>query len=63
MAVCLRNGRDGVKNQNVGDISRQQIDTGPLILLLFSLLLDMICIANASCVTLAFAGVRKDGGG
>lgn len=31
MAVCLRDGREGVKNQNVKDISSQQIDTGPLI--------------------------------
>lgn len=31
MAVCLGNGREGVKNQNAEDISSQQIDTGPLI--------------------------------
>lgn len=31
MAVCLGEGREGVKNQNVEDISSQQIDTGPLI--------------------------------
>lgn len=31
MAVCLGDGREGVKNQNVEDISSQQIDTGPLI--------------------------------
>lgn len=31
MVVCLRKGREGVKNQNVEDISSQQIDTGPLI--------------------------------
>lgn len=32
MAVCLSDGREGVKNQIVEDISSQQIDTGPLIL-------------------------------
>lgn len=31
MVVCLGDGRQGVKNQNVEDISSQQIDTGPLI--------------------------------
>lgn len=49
-------GRQGVKNQNVEDISSQQIDTGPLILgslFFFSPLLDMICIANGSSVALA----------
>lgn len=31
IVVCLRNDREEVKNQNVEDISSQQIDTGPLI--------------------------------
>lgn len=35
MLVCLGDGREGVKNQNVGDISTQQIDTGPLIRIFF----------------------------
>lgn len=44
---CVGDGREGVKNQNVEDISSQQIDTGPLIPgFFFSFLLDMICIAN-----------------
>lgn len=53
----------GVKNQNVEDISSQQIDTGPLIPGFFPFLLDMICIANGSSVALAFSRVRKDWGG
>ena len=44
MAGCVGDSTEGVKNQNTDDISSQQIDTGPLILLLFPL--DMICIAN-----------------
>lgn len=48
---------EGVKNQNVEDISSQQIDTGPLIpgfFFFFPFLLDMICIANGGPVALAF---------
>lgn len=66
MGVCLRDGREGVKNQIVENISSQQIDTGPLIpSVFFSFLLDMICIANGSSVALAFSEVKKDwtGGG
>lgn len=37
MLVCLGDGGEGVKNQNVGDTSTQQIDTGPLIRFFFSL--------------------------
>lgn len=50
-------GRQRVKNQNVEDISSQQIDTGPLILgslFFFPPLLDTICIANGCSVALAF---------
>lgn len=63
IVVCLRDGREGVKNQIAEDISSQQIDTGPLIpSFFFPFLLDMICIANGSSVALAFSEVRKDWG-
>lgn len=64
MAVCLGDGREGVKNQNVEDISSQQIDTGPLIPASF-FLPHMICIANGSSVALAFFWSQKrvEGGG